>query len=310
MPDTALAALLAFLREQKYQFITPTPATHRRVNGRSGNQGAQSVRDIFGWSRPFARDLLPASLFEVLMAGGFIVEGNASWQSLVRASSLDDDIFLHSAFPTNSADAVFFGPDTYRFARAIKANLSAPRLLRRALDLGCGTGAGGVVLAKNSICHELVLSDINRSALQLASVNADGAGVQDVRATYSNLFDQLDGEFDLIVANPPYLNDPLHRTYRHGGGALGSDLSLRIALGAKDKLASGGSLLLYTGSPIVAGVDHFKRGIERAFSGSGLLLSYEEIDPDVFGEELDGDPYSHVDRIAAVVLTAQRPELR
>jgi SAM-dependent methyltransferase len=310
MSATALVALLAFLREQKYRFVTATPATHGRVNRRTGNERAQSVRDVFGWSRPFARDLLPEPLFDVLTGGCIILEGDAGWQSFVRASSLDEDIFLHSAFPTSSADAVFFGPDTYRFARAIKANLSEPRLVRRALDLGCGSGAGGVVLAKNSVCRELVLSDINNSALQLACVNADAAGVHDVRTTYSDLFDQLDGEFDLIVANPPYLNDPLQRTYRHGGGALGSDLSLRIALGAKDKLASGGSLLLYTGSPIVAGVDHFKRAIERAFSGSGILLSYEEIDPDVFGEELEGDTYGHVDRIAAVVLTVQRPEVR
>jgi methylase of polypeptide subunit release factors len=67
-----------------------------------------------------------------------------------------------------------------------------------------------------------VLSDINESALQLARVNAKAAGV-DATIAYSDLFDQLDGEFDLIVANPPYLNDPLERTYRHGGGALGSE---------------------------------------------------------------------------------------
>jgi release factor glutamine methyltransferase len=310
MSATALAALLAFLGERKYRFVTPTPATHARINRRTENERAQSIRDVFGWSRPFAPNLLPEPLFDTLAFGGIIVEGIAGWQSLVRASSLDEDVFLHSAFPTSSADAVFFGPDTYRFARAIKANLSEPRLVRRALDLGCGSGAGGVVLAKNSICRELVLSDINTNALQLACANAKAAGVHDVRTTYSDLFDQLDGEFDLIVANPPYLNDPLHRTYRHGGGAFGSDLSLRIALGAKEKLASGGSLLLYTGSPVVAGVDHFKRAILQAFSSSGLLLSYEEIDPDVFGEELEGDEYRQVDRIAVVVLTVQRPEVR
>ena len=310
MSGPALSTLLAFLRDAKYWFVTPTPATHARVNGRPENEQSRSLRDIFGWSRPFARQLLPDHLFRTLSEGGILIESHSSWQSLVRASSLEDGLFLHSAFPTNSSDAVFFGPDTYRFAHAIKTNLYEPRRLRRALDLGCGSGAGGVVLAKNSICGELVLSDINNTALQLAGVNAAAAGVVNAKTVFSDLFEALDGEFDLIVANPPYLNDPFKRTYRHGGGQLGSELSLRIASGAVSKLAPGGSLLLYTGSPIVDGIDLFKTAIQQSFHGSDFILSYEEMDPDVFGEELEERSYSRVERIAAVVLTAQRPEVR
>ena len=306
MSETALSGLIAFLRQKGYQFVAPTPATHRRVNGRSENDWAECIEDVFGWSRPFEPRLLPEPLFQTLRDGDAIVEVKPGWRSLVRASSIDEDIFLHSAFPTDRADSVFFGPDTYRFARAIKANLSEPRLLRRALDLGCGSGAGGIILAKNSVCQELVLTDINPVALQLARVNADAADVRDVKIIHSDLFDQVEGNFDLIVANPPYLNDPLQRTYRHGGGTLGSEISVRIAFDAKDRLAPGGSLLLYTGSPIVAGIDQLKREIEAELSGNGLVLSYEEIDPDVFGEELETETYNHVDRIAAVVLTAQR----
>jgi methylase of polypeptide subunit release factors len=225
----------------------------------------------------------------------------------VRASTLDGDLFLHSAFPTVSPDAVFFGPDTYRFAGAIKNNLlSKPRQLRRALDLGCGSGAGGVVLAKNSICRELVLTDINNIALQMARLNAEAAGVFNVTTLHSDLFANVESEFDMIVANPPYLNDPLERAYRHGGGELGSGLSLRIAQAAKDRLAPGGTLLMYTGSPIVGGVDRLLQAIEEDFASSDLRWSYEEIDPDVFGEELETAAYSSVDRIAAVVLTARK----
>jgi hypothetical protein len=36
---------------------------------------------------------------------------------------------------------------------------------------------------------------------------------------------------------------------------------------------------------------------------SGLVHHYEEIDPDIFGEELQGDAYRRVDRLAAVLLT-------
>jgi methylase of polypeptide subunit release factors len=117
----------------------------------------------------------------------------------------------------------------------------------------------------------------------------------------------VEGQFDMIVANPPYLNDPLQRAYRHGGGELGSGLSLRIAQSARERLSPGGTLLLYSGSPIVGGVDRLLQAIEQDFAGCDLSWSYEEIDPDVFGEELETGAYRAVDRIAAVVLTARQP---
>jgi hypothetical protein len=72
---------------------------------------------------------------------------------------------------------------------------------------------------------------------------------------------------------------------------LGSELSIRIANAASERLVCGGLLILYTGSPIVAGVDKFKEEVKAAFSREYFIVSYEEIDPDVFGEELDTEPY-------------------
>jgi SAM-dependent methyltransferase len=306
MSAAALAMLISCLRDADYEFVTPTPATHYRVNRRPGNEEAFDLVGAFGWSRPFPRSLLSDELFNALRDGGVLAESAAGWNSRVRASTLGKDIFIHSAFPTTASDAVFFGPDTYRFAGAIRSHLTAhPGRLDRVLDLGCGSGAGGVLVAKSCCCTEVVLTDINDAALQLARVNADGAGLLNVRTVHSDLFSAVQGRFDLIVANPPYLNDPLKRAYRHGGGDLGSGLSLRIAQAARDSLSPGGSLLLYTGSPIVRGVDRLLQEIEQSFASGDLSWSYEEIDPDVFGEELETDSYSQVDRIAAVVLTAQ-----
>ena len=100
--------------------------------------------------------------------------------------------------------------------------------------------------------------------------------------------------------------DPGERTYRHGGGPLGAGLSLQILDTAIVRLGSGGTLLLYTGACIVAGEDVFRHAAAAALDGSGLNWTYEEIDPDVFGEELDAAAYAETDRIAAVLLTVKK----
>jgi len=164
------------------------------------------------------------------------------------------------------------------------------------------------MLAKNSNCEELVFADINDKALQMTRLNAQAAGIVKMRTICSDLFTHVDGMFDIIVANPPYLNDPMKRSYRHGGGELGSRLSLEIARAAKARLGPGGTLLLYTGSPIIGGCDQLLEAIKEDFASSGLNWSYEELDPDVFGEELETEAYRRVDRIAAVLLTAHNEE--
>src|SRR5690606_6854988 len=93
-----------------------------------------------------------------LMTDAGVVDSNGEYlRSKVRIASLDDDLFLHSSFPTNAAEAVFFGPDTYRFARFIRHSLNDINFLSnqknrhkpmRILDIGCGSGAGGVVAVR------------------------------------------------------------------------------------------------------------------------------------------------------------------
>ena len=236
-------------------------------------------------------------------------EGTESWQCLVRMSSLDGELFLHSAYPTLAPDSVFFGPDTYRFARAIKATLAGRDAtgsrVRRAVDIGCGAGPGAILLAKNYPNAKIYGVDINDNALRLTTINASLANVK-VTARYSNLLNDIDGQFDLIISNPPYLVDPSKRRYRHGGGTLGSELSVAIVNAACERLTPGGTLLLYTGSAIIDGQDLFLEEVKKVLGNSSLTWTYEEIDPDVFGEELSTESYSHTDRIAAVALTATK----
>ena len=154
---------------------------------------------------------------------------------------------------------------------------------------------------------EVLAVDINNRALSFARVNAALANTPNVQPLHSDLLTHVEGEFDLIVANPPYLVDPAERAYRHGGGPLGAGLSLASVDAATSRLAPGGTLLLYTGAAIVEGRDPFRAAVEERLAATpGIAWSYREMDPDVFGEELAGGAYADSDRIAAVVLTVAK----
>ena len=304
--EEGLLRLGRVLQETGYRFITGSPATHARVNARPGNEWARSVEDVLGWSRPFRAGVLPAEVMELMEAAGTLREQGDGWRSTIRASTLDDALFFHSAYPTTESDAVFFGPDTYRFAAAIERHLEAGQAVRRAVDIGCGAGPGAVLVARARPDAEVVAVDINEHALRCTRVDAALAGTANVVARRSDLLGSVDGAFDLIVANPPYLLDRDERVYRHGGGGLGEGLSLAIAGLARTRLAPGGTLLLYTGSAICGGFDRFRELVTARLQAAGLEWGYREIDPDVFGEELLEPAYAEADRIAAVLVIARR----
>jgi methylase of polypeptide subunit release factors len=234
-------------------------------------------------------------------------------------SCIDDDLFVHSAYPTTQDNAVFFGPDTYRFARFIQQSIELTHSWRvgagtcgrslRVLDVGCGGGAGGMVAArclkKLDLPFSVVMNDINPLALHYTAVNAAFAGIP-IELAEGDALSAVTGMFDLVISNPPYLDDAAARAYRHGGERLGRALSVRIAAEALGRLAPGGQLLLYTGVAMVDGVDPFMAEMLPLLAQTDCYWSYTEIDPDVFGEELEQPVYAHVDRIAAVGLVATR----
>lgn len=285
-----LLPLGRLLRETGYRFTTITPESHARVNRRPGNERARSLRDVFGWSRPFEPALLPHEMRP-------LVEADEQGKSKVRFSTDEDKIFVHSAFPTTGATAVFFGPDTYRYLKLLRR--LRPQA-KRAVDVGCGTGAGGIVIAND--CETIVLADINELALEYARVNVELNGVDNVEIVRSDVLSGVDGPIDLVISNPPYLIDDAARIYRDGGGEYGEGLSVEIVRQAVERLPPGGRIIIYTASAIVDGVDTFFRLVEPVLGPRSSVLGYEEIDPDVFGEELDRPVYSRVDRIAVVAL--------
>ena len=309
MNEQAGLALLRALDANGHAFVPVTPETHKRVIARQEKAQARDLRDVFGWSLKFEESLLAPDMFAVLRNGGVIERcGGGLWKSKVRVSSVGRRLFLHSAFPTDEEDSVFLGPDSLRFAAFIEAELDGSTTVRRVVDIGAGAGVGGIVAAARVPGAAIELADVNEKALDLARINAAFAGVE--VATYaSDGLEAVAPGFDLAIANPPFIIDEDGPAYRAGGGMHGAELSLDWALGGSGKLAAGGRLLLYTGSAIVEGRDALREALEAELPALGCSLSYREIDPDIFGEELEKPAYRDVERIAAVgaVIVKARP---
>jgi methylase of polypeptide subunit release factors len=304
--EAALLALLGGLEARGYAFVTPTPATHARVIARPDRRTAKNVADVFGWSLPFRDGALDDDLLGLAEAAEILEAADGGMRrSRLRVSSLQGKLFLHSAFPTDDRDAVFFGPDSYRFADLIAAELADCPTATRIVDIGTGSGVGGIVAAGSCPAARVTMTDINASALRLAGINA---AHNRVKAEF-NLSDKLDavsGEIDVALANPPYIIDAEERDYRNGGGLHGGQASLDMAVASAERLAPGGRLILYTGSAIVRGEDGLRTALAAAMTARNCTLRYREIDPDVFGEELEGPLYADVDRLAVVAAVATK----
>lgn len=94
-----------------------------------------------------------------------------------------------------SKDALDFGTRTLLEA--------LPELYGRILDLGCGWGAVGVSVGKKYPKSEIVMSDVNERAMELAKKNLKENGVLNAIVLPSNAMDDVPGTFDFILTNPP-----------------------------------------------------------------------------------------------------------
>lgn len=159
----------------------------------------------------------------------------------------------------------------------------------RVLDLCAGSGALGLSIARLRPGARVTLSDLSEDACAVAAINRDRLGVE-AQILCGDLFAPVQGRFDLIVCNPPYVRagqiDALQAEVRKeprmalDGGVDGLDFYRRIAAEYRSYLAPGGTLALEIGWDQAAPVRALLGGgeIVRDLCGRDRAIVFQEED--------------------------------
>ena len=146
-------------------------------------------------------------------------------------------------------------PETEELVELILAENPKDNL--KVLDIGTGSGAIALALAKNRPDWTITAADISQDALDLAMENANN---QDLTLSFikSNCFSEISSKYDIIVSNPPYISRVdeaevgLNVLHSEPHVALFADedglaIYRRIAEESKDYLNDGGKIYLEIG---------------------------------------------------------------
>ena len=146
-------------------------------------------------------------------------------------------------------------PETEELVELILAENPEENL--KVLDIGTGSGAIALALAKNRPDWTITASDISQAALDLARENAE---IQDLNIFFkkSDCFSEISSKYDIIVSNPPYISREdqeevgLNVLHSEPHVALFADedglaIYRRIAEESKDYLNDGGKIYLEIG---------------------------------------------------------------
>ena len=132
-----------------------------------------------------------------------------------------------------------------------------PKKNLKVLDIGTGSGAIALALAKNRPDWSVTATDISQDALELATENSKR---QDLNLSFikSDCFSEISSKYDIIVSNPPYISRAdevevgLNVLHSEPHLALFADedglaIYRRIAEDSKDYLNDGGKIYLEIG---------------------------------------------------------------
>ena len=163
-----------------------------------------------------------------------------------------------------------------------------PEQLNRVLDLCTGSGCIAIATALEMPWVDVVGSDISSEALTVAKQNTAKYNLYErVQLVQSDVFEHVEGQFDLIVSNPPYVDAhdiaAMPEEYRRepadlalASGHDGLDCTRRILSEAAQYLTDDGVLIVEVGNSQVALAEAFPElpftWLEFEFGGQGVFV--------------------------------------
>ncbi len=156
-----------------------------------------------------------------------------------------------------------FAPDTDDsdgdpYHQAVEAEVKAGE---RVLDMGTGSGVSAILAARAGA--EVVAVDVNQKAVECARQNAERNGVAHrIAFMVTDIFDGVEGDFDLIVFDPPFRWFKPRDLLEMGTADENYRGLTRFMAEAKDRLRARGRILLNFGTS--GDIDYLYRLIERA----------------------------------------------
>jgi methylase of polypeptide subunit release factors len=118
-------------------------------------------------------------------------------------------------------------------------HLTVRRQGETVLDLGTGSGVHALLAAQHA--SQVIATDLNPRALNFAGLNARLNGLTTITLRQGSLYEPVAmDQFDLIVANPPFVLSPESRYVYRDSGLPGDTISEQVVRGAPARLCPGG----------------------------------------------------------------------
>jgi methylase of polypeptide subunit release factors len=247
-------------------------------------EGAEPERRVAG--------VLSRRLYEQLLRCGLLQRSSRGVRAQLRIDAVADQYLLADrrfrpgrtrAFGLPGRDPVYPpGSDSL----ILRGAIFAPDA-RRVLDLCTGSGVQALRLAHNAETYsakthsteQIVAVDLNPRAVAVARLNAQLNGAPHVDVRVGDLYAPVGGaQFDLIIANPPFVASPYAGgPAYHSGGAVGDAVLRRVIAGWHARLTPGGRAFAITHRALRAGekIEAVAQSWLRNFPGRSLVLILE-----------------------------------
>jgi release factor glutamine methyltransferase len=265
------------------------------------------------------RELLSAATEELELAGCASPRVDAEWLLAHALRMTRSELYADGDHPLTAADEQSFGELVARRARReplayvlgewgfrrltlrVDSRVLIPRpetesvvercleLLDgspepRVLDVGVGSGAIALAIADEHAGARVVATDSSPGALAVADENRRRTGLSGrVELVRGRLLAGLEGPFDLVVSNPPYVGpdeidalDPEVARYEPREALVVCGATEAIAEQAPSRLAPGGSLVLEAGDGKAGAVAELLTGLGYEGVSIGLDLAGRE----------------------------------